>query len=288
MAHFEPSPPTPRSRRLSPLASISLVACLWLCTPSVVAAPSPAPRPSPRADSHLTIEQEIQLGRQVAPAVRRLNGGAWENPQALQRIRTMGMRLVAVSDRKDVALLRNNFSFELLATKNVNAMAVPGGITFVTRGLVELGLSEDEMACVLAHEIAHAARRHGAINMETDTSMKARIAAQHKGRAMRLLGRLYTMAYLRKRLDPGLELEADYYAMVYASRAGYNPRGLVSLFERFERMEKKGKGRLSQKILVLLFDNHPPTPERLRKAKELATRLERKEPVHTVPVPVYR
>lgn len=280
-------------KRLTPahtfrIRLLAVLALLALTLGCVHAGPNPSSQPDTSTESHVTIAQEIQLGKEVAPAVRRMNGGAWENPRALERLRAMGMRLVAVSDRREVAQLRNNYSFELLGTKNVNAMAVPGGTTFVTRGLIELGLSEDEMACVVAHEIAHAARRHGAINMETDKSMKARIARNHKGRTMRLLGRIYTLVYLRKRLDPGLELEADYYAMIYASRAGYNPRGLISLFERFEKMEKSGKSKLTQKIMVMLFDNHPPTPERIRKARELATRLERKEAVRTVPVPVYQ
>lgn len=247
------------------------------------AGPSPAP-----SSAHVTIAQEIQLGKELAPTVRRLNGGTWQNAAALERIRAMGARLVAVSDRSQVPRLRENYGFELLGTKNINAMAIPGGTTFVTRGLIELGLTDDEMACVLAHEIAHAARRHGAINVETDKDMKARIDSNHKGRLMRLVGRVYTLAYLRKRLDPGLELEADYYGQVYAARAGFNPMGMVRLFERFEKMEKKGRSGLSQRIMVMLFDNHPPTPERIRKAKDLADKLNRKEPVQTVPVPIYQ
>ena len=277
-----------RPARTFCIRSLAVLALLTLTLGYAQAGPGPSPKPGTGAESNLTIEQEIQLGKEVAPAVRRMNGGTWENPKALERLRAMGTRLVAVSDRHEVARLRNNYSFELLGSKNVNAMAIPGGTTFVTRGLIELGLTEDEMACVLGHEIAHAARRHGAINMETDTSMKARIARHHKGRMMRLLGRVYTLVYMRKRLDPGLELEADYYGMVYASRAGYNPRGMVSLFERFEKMEKSGKNKLTQKIMVMLFDNHPPTPERIRKAREIATKLERKEAIRTVPVPVYQ
>lgn len=244
-----------------------------------------APRPA-SARPHLTVEQEIRMGDEVAREVRSKYHGDWNDPAALARVRRIGERLVAVADRHQVALLRRHFHFELLNTSVANAMALPGGTVFVTRGLLRLHLDDDELAGVMGHEIAHAARRHGAIKAETSGFLTRLIDSHTRHRSLRLLGELGTFLYLHKRLDPRLETEADYYGQIYAARAGFDPDGLVRMLERFRQMEDRG-GRLSR-LISHLFDDHPPTSERIARCRATAKRLKEGAKLPTTPVPVYQ
>ena len=79
----------------------------------------------------------------------------WRNPSIQSYVNLVGRNLARQVERKDV-----QWRFAVLDTPSINAMAFPGGIVVVTRGLYALLASEDELAAVLAHEIAHVNRRH--------------------------------------------------------------------------------------------------------------------------------
>jgi predicted Zn-dependent protease len=255
---------------------------LLLARPLVaVAAPSPSP------PGHVTIEQEIKLGNEVAAKVRKEFGGTWNNPEQLARVKRIAFKLFAVSDRHENERLRENFTVELLNTKVVNAMCVPGGHTFVTRGLLELGVNDDELACVMGHEITHAARRHGARNLEANKKLQSEVNVLTRHETLRKLMQIPILLYLFKHFDPQLEFEADYYGEIYASRAGYDPEGMVTLFERFDKMEGGHNASRFKRFIISLFDNHPPTPERISKAREEARKLKAGETLPTTEVPIY-
>ncbi len=238
---------------------------------------------------HVTIEQEIKLGNEVANEVRRKYGGDWDNPSELAHVRSIAWRVFNQSDRHDNPLLRANFSVELLNSPVVNAVCVPGGHTFVTRGLIQMGLSDDELAAVLGHEIAHAARRHGARNLEASQGLEERLDAWTHHATLRKAGELLILVYMFKHFDPQLEYEADYYGMIYATRAGFDPYGMVHLFERLIQLEHPNNtiGSRVKSMFMSLFDNHPPTAERLQRARNEAARLAHGETLPTTPVPIY-
>lgn len=245
--------------------------------------------PSNGTDEHVTIQQEIELGNEVAVKVRKQYGGNWDNPEQLARVKRIAFKLFDVSDRHENRRLRENFSVELLNTNMVNAMCVPGGHTFVTRGLLELGLTDDELAAVMGHEITHAARRHGARNLEASKLLQARVNQTTRRNTLRKLAQGFILIYLFKRFDPQLEFEADYYGALYASRAGYDPNGMVSLLERFHKLETGGGQKSSRlkRLLMSMLDNHPPTPDRIKRAQEGAARIKQGETMPTTPVPIY-
>lgn len=269
--------------RLHVRVVMMILVALCLCT--APRAHAEASDPKPDANGHITIEQEIELGNGVAAKVRKQFGGDWNNPQQLARVRKIAWRLFNVCDRHEVPAFRRNFSVELLNTDVANALCVPGGHTFVTRGLLQLGLRDDELACVMGHEIAHAARRHGARNLETAYLLEAKIDATTKREIFRKLARAGVLLFLFKKFTPDLEYEADYYGEIYAYRAGYDPYGMVTLFERIEKTES---GSFLKRMLSSLFDNHPPTPDRIARAKREAERLKAGETVETTPIPVYQ
>lgn len=82
--------------------------------------------------------------------------GAWDNPEALARVSEIGYRVAREANYDDYPI-----SFYLADMVEPNAFALPGGHIFVTRGMLELGLSDDALAALLGHEIGHVVRKHG-------------------------------------------------------------------------------------------------------------------------------
>jgi Zn-dependent protease with chaperone function len=82
--------------------------------------------------------------------------GAWDNPQALERVASIGYRVARESGYDEFPI-----SFFLADMAEPNAFALPGGHIFVTRGMLELGLNDDALAALLGHEITHVVKRHG-------------------------------------------------------------------------------------------------------------------------------
>jgi predicted Zn-dependent protease len=142
---------------------------------------------------------------------------------------------------------------------------LPGGKIAINRGLLtELG-SESELAAVLAHEIVHAAARHGAKRQERGTwlqlgAVTAAVLGSSTGYGNEALGaasmggQLINQTYGR-----GDELESDKFGMKYMSLAGYDPQGAVTLQKTFVRLSEDHQ----QDWLSGLFASHPPSQARV-------------------------
>src|SRR5215212_6280659 len=101
--------------------------------------------------------QEISIGQQSHPEVIKQFGIYREKPELTRLVDQVGHRLAAASERPNLP-----WTFTILDTPIVNAMALPGGYIYVTRGMLERINSEDELAGVIGHEIAHVTARHSA------------------------------------------------------------------------------------------------------------------------------
>src|SRR4029077_13367228 len=102
----------------------------------------------------LTVEQEKQIGAEEAKKVE-VQMGLIEDAQFLPYLDALGQRLAKESPRHDVT-----HQFHVVDMVEPNAFALPGGYVYVTRGLLALVNSEDELAGVVGHEIGHVAARH--------------------------------------------------------------------------------------------------------------------------------
>jgi len=208
-------------------------------------------------------DSEIALGRRVAKEIES-QIPLWENQAQLSRVRRIGMSILAVCDRKDVP-----YEFKILNIDEPNAIALPGGVVYVTRGLLETVTSDDELAFVIAHEVGHIVCKHArkAISQETVISILGSILLGGAPQAIRtaadVLYTLQRLGYSRNQ-----EREADNYALNYMMAAGYNPIGAIAMLSRF--MDKKLKG------LERYFSTHPGADERIeRLAKRLGISLTR-------------
>ena len=203
---------------------------------------------------------EIEMGEQNYAPMQQSQGGEYDiDPELTEYVQGVGNKLAAVSDRP------LPYEFVVLNNSVPNAWALPGGKIAINRGLLTELDSEAELAAVLGHEIVHAAARHSARQMERGMLMQGLVLAtaiatsdSDYGRVAvggaNFAGQLLTLKYSR-----GAELEADQYGMKYMSKAGYDPKGAVSLQETFVRLSE---GQRSD-WLSGLFASHPPSQERV-------------------------
>ena len=187
---------------------------------------------------------------------------SWRNPAVQSYVNLVGRNLARQAERKDV-----QWRFAVLDTPSVNAMAFPGGIVVVTRGLYALLATEDELAAVLAHEIAHVNRRHQwkVIQQQKLIALAGdAVTRGDPGRTAKLVAELGTKLIARG-LDKSSEFEADRDGVVIAARAGYDSSALITVMERLAALKP------GQADTALLFSTHPSPESRIEALTNAAT-----------------
>ncbi|MFW5883636.1 MAG: M48 family metalloprotease [Verrucomicrobiota bacterium] len=220
--------------------------------------------------------QEIAMGTQAYQPTKQAQGGPYQTMPALTRyVSEVGQKIVAVSDRPELP-----YEFEVLNNPVPNAWALPGGKIAINRGLLTVLDNEAELAAVLAHEVVHAAARHGAQRVERAQvgGALATVGLVGLGAALEdsenrdmLMGLAHTSAGLgltliTQRYSRDAEFEADRYGIEYMAEAGYDPQGSVSLQEKFLALSQ---GR-SSGFFERLFASHPPSADRVAANKDMA------------------
>lgn len=222
-------------------------------------------------------EQELQIGEQQYKPARQSQGGRYDTlPGLTDYVDKVGQRLAEAADR-DLP-----YEFVVLNNSQPNAWALPGGKIAVNRGLLAELDNEAELAAVLAHEIVHAAARHGAQSQERGTLLQLGMVAAGIGAAVGgadpdlsnlILGganvgaQLLNLKYSRE-----AELEADRYGMEYMKAAGYDPQAAVTLQQKFVELAQSS-GSNERNWLGGLFASHPPSQERVEANRATAAQL---------------
>lgn len=159
-----------------------------------------------------------------------------------------------------------HFQFHVVNLDIINAFALPGGHIFVFRGLLQDLDSEAELAGVLSHEMGHVVARHGTKNMSKDLLYSGILAGTVAALEAKDHEKLAVATYIigNVGLSLGLleysrnyEREADWIAVHNCYRAGYNPEGMISLFDHFKNKEGKPDPRA-----LMFFSTHPSPQER--------------------------
>jgi predicted Zn-dependent protease len=133
-------------------AAASVPALVALCV--ACAAPAPTEKPAARTVVLSTAEVDAQVGEEASREVA-AQVGVVKDAKLQGYVEALGQKLVRFAPRQPFG-----YRFQVVDQWSPNAFALPGGHIFVSRGLLVLTNSEDELACVLAHEITHAAARH--------------------------------------------------------------------------------------------------------------------------------
>jgi predicted Zn-dependent protease len=180
-------------------------------------------------------------------------------------------------DRVGQNLVRNSdamvpLTIKVVDSDEINASALPGGFLYVNSSLILAADDEAEFAAVLAHEIAHIAARHG-----TESASKARLfnvlsmplifIGGPAGIAIHQAGTLLVpMQFFR--FSRKAETEADFLGIEYLYKTGYDPWASIRFFEKLQARQSVDRGGISE-----LFASHPPTADRIRKAREIVSTI---------------
>lgn len=170
------------------------------------------------------------------------NALAGPNHPQLQRLRRIADKLIPFAYSWNPRARSWRWEINLLGSRQINAFCMPGGkIAFYTGILEQLQLTDDEVAQIMGHEIAHALREHARERMgkSAATSIGAGLLSQVLG--LGDIGRTltnYGAELLTLKFSRDNETEADLVGLELAARAGYNPQAGVSLWRKMQAASK--------------------------------------------------
>lgn len=194
-------------------------------------------------------------------AERKLGATLWESalPAEQRCVNKRTLQYVGDVLRPLLAHQPTQFRFEYAVADDpsINALALPGGFITINMGLLEAIESSEELAGVLAHELAHVTEHHGTQNVGARLGTFAVLSFLFGDTTLSgvaaIAGDLLTMAYGRDH-----EREADAVGLRTLQAARIDPKGMADLFERLSR-EARGT--------ALLFQTHPDPGERAAAAR---------------------
>lgn len=207
-------------------------------------------------------KEEAEIGRGVALEIISRFGGLVRDDEVMRRVNLVGRAVARFSSRPDAA-----WKFGVLESRSVNAMSAPDNYVFITRGLYELADSDDALAGILGHEIAHITKRHALSIVERSevVSGLSSIATKQSGQVQQVNETLKQVGLgvdkvintmFEKGFDPQTEYEADKEGRNLASTTGYAQNGLRNVLVELQ----KKHGNTTQ-----VFSTHPPLQERIKR-----------------------
>ncbi|MBI2485446.1 MAG: M48 family metalloprotease [Deltaproteobacteria bacterium] len=217
----------------------------------------------------LSDEEEYYVGRSVAARILS-SYSLLQNQELTEYVNLVGNTVALNSDKP---YTYGGYHFAILNSKEINAFACPGGTIFITKGMINAVRNEDELAAVLAHEVAHVNHRDGvsAIQKARLTAVAALIGTQAAQR--------YTPAQLSQLVTAfegsiddvfktlvvngygkSQEYHADEGAISYLTRAGYNPSALKDFLQRLVSEGGASGGGIMK--------SHPATAGRIEKVEK--------------------
>lgn len=225
------------------------------------------------------LENDAKLGREYAEEARK-ELPASEDIAMVERVQRVGEKIAAIANSRlvevtwgDKRLSPFTYEFTVVKGEDVNAFSLPGGYIFVYEGLVKFCESDDELAGVLAHEVAHASFRHVAVLRREQSKFDivniplilAAIFSKSEGAAgiaqgVGLFNQAVTSGWSVK-----AEESADYGAVQYLVGSEYNPVGILTFMERLALRDRSAPA-----IDWGIFQTHPPSEDR---SKSLLKRL---------------
>ena len=221
-----------------------------------------------------TTKGEQEIGANEAKNVEQ-QLGLTDDPRLAAYIVSLGQRLATLSPRQDIP-----YTFFVVEMIEPNAFALPGGFVYVSRGLLPIVNSEDELAGVVGHEIGHVAARHSVqrLSAAAPFAIVGGVAGAVTGIVSDNLsdavmgitgftGSLFLAPYSRSQ-----EREADTVGVDLAAAGGYDPNGLSRFLASLEVQEKLRKEKPKTPSF---FDSHPSTPERVRDTADYAKSVPR-------------
>jgi len=219
------------------------------------------------AAEEITPEQEYYIGRAVAANILS-SYRIWNGNAALTAyLNKICASITINSPRPDVY---NGYHVAILDNNEINAFATSGGHIFVTRGLINAAKSEDALAGVIAHEIAHIQLQHSIKAIRNSRATQALLitgtsaAGAYAGMDVNQLTDIFNetigeivTTLVNNGYSRDQEFEADNTAMSLMASAGYSPSGLVDMLNELSRVQTSSSG---------LGRTHPTPAQRITNA----------------------
>ncbi len=194
-------------------------------------------------------QKDVAIGKKYAPEVEKQMGGRITNESLQSYIDNVGQRVARVSHKPDL-----EYHFVAVEHESTNAIALPGGYIFITKGLLQKLTNEAQLGGILSHEVAHIVARDSSVAMSREIGMGillAAVASQDTTRgalsavnmARQILGLQYS------RTD---EQQADLAGLDYMVQAGYDPYGMIETMQMLQD---------EQKIKQIEFFSTHPSPQ---------------------------
>ncbi|MBN2029695.1 M48 family metalloprotease [bacterium] len=207
------------------------------------------------------LQAEYIVGRQIDGEIYQ------QYPQETNKnlqdfVNSIGFRLIAkLKDKKRL------FHFRILSNIEFNAFALPGGFIYCTQALLELcQMNQDEIAFVLAHEIAHVVKKHAFKRVLMNASLNI---LSNLGKTSSALGSI-TKQTIQKMLRSGYsqdqESEADRFAVQMMIVAGYNPNSSICFLKKLKKNES------NEKSISFYLSSHPAFNDRIETIGEMIKR----------------
>jgi len=219
--------------------------------------------------TRLSDKDEIAIGKELAERYPINDESLTAEQAALNSyVNRVGRALAAHAHR------HLPYSFHLIPNRSMmNAFSLPGGPVYVGEGLLDQMTSEDELAAVIGHEIEHIDHYHCAERVQVEARLR-NVKLDIVGLLVQIPLSVWEAGYNKDE-----ELEADREGMRLEVQAGYSPYGVVTLLEKFAKLNKEyiihaqsPEDELSQLAVQSLkgyFRSHPQTSERLAQAHDV-------------------
>ena len=199
--------------------------------------------------------REVDIGRKLHRKIIE-KYDVFEGVEENDQVRKILDDLTPHLDRDDVI-----YEITILDKEHINAFAIPGGFVYLFKGILDHAKNEDELASVIAHELAHITTRHGVKRLQASYGATLlQIAAMEAGGnvAYGVSAGLTSLFMEHSKQD---EFEADELGVKYMQAAGYDPLASISFMETMKReYDKEGPKEFSY------WRTHPHIPERMANA----------------------
>jgi predicted Zn-dependent protease len=191
----------------------------------------------------------------------------------LDRVDRIGQRCAKASLRPGLL-----YKFHVIQSREINGFSLPGGHVYITTALLKLA-NDNELAAVLAHEVGHLVARHSLKTLkksqEYDDIAKSigeiTGVAGDVGRDLGVaLGQIFGAGLLTFHTQDE-EREADFLGVRTMPRAGFDPQGMVTMFQKLQRIEEQNSN-----LLGSLFSDHPDAEERIDNTRYEIARMKRR------------
>lgn len=222
-----------------------------------------------KVTEQITPENEYYIGRATAAII--LNDyDLYNEPNLTKYLNKICGAITINSEKPD---LYNGYYVAVLDSDEINAMATPGGHILITRGLLKCTSNEEELASVIAHEIAHIQKQHSISAIKTsrfkDLSLNVASLAINESdndeakQIMSVFGDSVddvVSSLVLNGFSQEQEFEADAYALELLNNAGYNPHSIVNMLKTLEQNQANHKRGFVK--------THPEPKKRIKKIEK--------------------